>query len=257
MTVNSYLQQLSSDLVLSPSENESVSKSKDAIMTRLRLYFDTDINEMNLFGSYDRGTILPRKADENSDIDLMIVFNNSNQYKPQTFLNRLKLFAEKYYNTSIIHQSSPSIVIDLQHIKFELTPAYIEHGLYYIPRNQTDWMITDPDGFSDSLVECNRNNDYIIKPIVRLLKLWNIEKNYRDIASFELEKTIAYEMKFAYIYLTSYTDYVRECFEKIKYKTDSSRVSSAIDHIDKAVDYERQGLSYSAEQEIKKVFPEI
>lgn len=257
MSVNAYLQDLASELVLSSSEKDHVSTSLDAIKNRLSSFFGTEVKEKKVFGSYVRETILPRKADEKSDIDLMVVFDNSNGYRPQTFLNRLKSFADNYYSTSIIHQSNPSIVIELQHIKFELTPAYKNYGLYYIPKNQTDWMMTDPDGFSDTLVECNKNNGYKIKPVVRLLKHWNIEKNSRDIASFELEETIANELKYAYISISTYADYAKAGLEKIKYKTDYSKVNTAIDHINKAMEYERQGLSYSAEQEIKKVFPEI
>ena len=257
MSVNSYLQDLASELVLSSSEKDHVSTSLDAIKNRLSSFFGTEVKEKKVFGSYVRETILPRKADEKSDIDLMVVFDNSNGYRPQTFLNRLKSFADNYYSTSIIHQSNPSIVIELQHIKFELTPAYKNYGLYYIPKNQTDWMMTDPDGFSDTLVECNKNNGYKIKPVVRLLKHWNIERNSRDIASFELEETIANELKYAYISISTYADYAKAGLEKIKYKTDYSKVNTAIDHINKAMEYERQGLSYSAEQEIKKVFPEI
>lgn len=257
MSVNAYLQDLASELVLSSSEKDHVSTSLDAIKNRLSSYFGTEVKEKKVFGSYVRETILPRKADENSDIDLMVVFDNSNGYRPQTFLNRLKSFAENYYSTSIIHQSNPSIVIELQHIKFELTPAYKNYGLFYIPKNQTDWMMTDPDGFSDTLVECNKNNGYKIKPVVRLLKHWNIEKNSRDIASFELEETIANELKYAYVSISTYVDYAKAGFEKIKYKTDYSKVNTAIGHINNAMEYERQGLSYSAEQEIKKVFLEI
>ncbi len=258
MSVNSYLQNLASDLVLSSLEKDHVSASLNTIKSRLNSYFGSEVKEKKVFGSYARETILPRKADENSDIDLMVVFDNSNDYKPQTFLNKLKNFAEHYYSSSEIYQSSPTIVLELQHIKFELTPAYCAWGsYYYIPKNQSEWMTTDPDGFSDTLVECNKNNGYIIKPIVRLLKHWNIDKNSRNMASFELEKTIANEMKYAYISVSTYTDYANVAFEKIKYKTETSRVNIAIDHINKAKDYEAQGLTYSAEQEIKKVFPEM
>lgn len=76
-------------------------------------------------------------------------------------------------------------------------------------------------------------------------------------ASFQLEETIANEMKYAYISISTYVDYAKSAFEKIKYKTDVSRVNTAIDHINKAKNYEVQGLTDSAEQEIKKVFPEI
>lgn len=257
MSVNSYLQDLASELVLSSSEKDHVSTSLDTIKSRLSAYFGTEVTEKKVFGSYDRGTILPRKADENSDIDLMVVFNNSYGYKPQTFLNKLKNFAEHYYSRSEIYQSSPTIVLELQHIKFELTPAYKSYGTYYIPNGQSDWMVTDPDGFSNTLVECNKNNGNKIKPVVRLLKHWNIQKNSRDIASFELEKTIANELMYAYYSSSTYADYAKAGLEKIKYKTDYSKVNTAIDHIDKAISFENQGKPYTALEEIKKAFPEI
>ena len=258
MSVNSYLQNLASDLVLSSSEKDHVSTSLDTIKRRLSSYFGSEVKEKKVFGSYYRETILPRKTDENSDIDLMVVFENSNGYKPQACLNKLKSFTEHYYSSSEIYQSSPTIVLELKHIKFELTPAYNAWGsYYYIPKNQSEWMTTDPDGFSDPLVECNKNNGFKIKPIVRLLKHWNIDKNSRDMASFELEETVANEMKYAYFFVSTYVDYAKTAFEKIEYKTKTSRVNTAIEHINKAKDYEAQGLTYSAEQEIKKVFPEI
>ena len=65
--------------------------------------------------------------------------------------------------------------------------------MYYIPNGPSDWMYTDPDGFYSTLTECNVNNASKIKPVVRLLKHWNIQKNYRNMASFSLEKKIAEE----------------------------------------------------------------
>lgn len=257
MSVNTYLSDLGSELVLSTTEKSSISTSVDTIKTRLGWYFSSDIEEKKIFGSYVRGTILPRKADEQSDVDLMVVFKNPYGYKPQTFLNKLKAFAEKYYSSSEIYQSSPTIVLELNHIKFELTPAYKLHSFYYIPNGPSDWMYTDPDGFYNTLTQCNVNNSYRIKPVVRLLKYWNIQKNYRDMASFALEKKIAEDMTYAYISCTSYTDYLKKALQTIKYSTNSSRVDTAIGHINKALDYENQSMPYSALSEIKKVFPEV
>lgn len=131
MSVNSYLKTLASDLVLSDEEKTSIKTSINAINTRLDFCF-SDITEKMVFGSYARGTILPRKADSKSDIDLMIVFSNPYGYKPQSFLNRLKNFAERYYPCSIVYQSSPTIVLELNHIRFELIPAINSYGCYYI-----------------------------------------------------------------------------------------------------------------------------
>ena len=257
MSVNSYLSGLASNLVLSNTEKSNISTSVDTIKTRLSWYFSNEVVEKKIFGSYVRGTILPRKVDEKSDVDIMIVFNNPYGYKPQTFLNKLKSFAEKYYSSSEIYQSSPTVVLELHHIKFELTPAYVEYGMYYIPNFPSDCMYTDPYGFYSTLTECNVNNASKIKPVVRLLKHWNIQKNYRNMASFSLEKKIAEEMMYAYFGCTTYTDYLKKALNTIKYSTNYSRVDTAIGHIDAALNYEKQGLPYSALLEIKKAFPEV
>lgn len=112
----SYFTDLASDLVLSETEKSSITTSISTIKFRLGLYF-SDITEKKVFGSYIRGTILPRKADASSDIDIVVMFLNPNGYKPQTFLNRLKNFAEHYYSTSEIYQSNPTVVLELNHMR--------------------------------------------------------------------------------------------------------------------------------------------
>ncbi len=169
-------------------------------------------------------------------------------------MNRLKGFAEHYYNRSEIYQSSPTIVLELNHIKFELVPAYVSYGMYYIPKDSANWQYTNPDGFHSDLQECNKNNGYKIKPVIRLIKHWNIEKNYRDMASFALEQKIAEELKYSYISCTSYTDYLKKAFTAIKYSTNYSRVDTAIGHIDKALELEADSMPYTALRN-KKAFP--
>lgn len=260
MSVNSYLSDCASNLVLSTNEKDSINTSINTLETRLNSYFGSDIKEQFKFGSYTRVTILPRKVDENSDVDYMIVFDNSNNYKPQTFLDRLKRFAETKYSTSEIYQSSPTIVLELNKIKFELVPAYNSWGTYYIPDGNGSWMLTYPNDFNDKLTETNNNNSYKIKPLVRLIKHWNINVNYRDLTSYKIEERIAYNMTYAYYTCTSYTDYAKKAFSELKNLTyDMSilnRIDRALERIDKAIEYENDGKPYSASEEIKKVFPE-
>lgn len=256
MTVNSYLFDLASDLVLSKNEKENVITSLNTIKTRISSYF-SDVSEEFSFGSYTRDTILPKKSDENSDIDLMIVFNNQNEYKPQTFLTKLKNFAECYYSRSEIYQSYPSVVLELNHIKFDLVPAKKKYSTYFIPNKNIEWMTTDPNGFNSTLIECNKNNNSKIKPTIRLLKHWNIYKNDRDMASFDLEQKIANEMTYSYYSCTSYTDYVKKAFDIIKYDTVLSRVDTAIKYIDDALSDEGNRCPLSALRKIKKIFPEM
>lgn len=257
MSVNTYLQTLGSTLVLTQSEKDSIVTSLSTLKSRLSSYFGSDISEKKEFGSYSRGTILPRKADCYSDVDLMVVFCNPNDYKPQTFLNRLKAFAEYYYSRSEIYQSSPTIVLELNHIKFELVPAQIRYGSYYIPNGPSDWIYTDVDGLKDSVLNSNSNNNYIIKPVIRLLKHWNIQNNSRRMASFSLEKKIADDLMYAYISCSSYTDYVLKALEAIKYFTDTEAVRKAINQVKNAISLEKDNYPYLALAEIKKVFPEV
>lgn len=257
MSINQYLKDLGSNLVLSDAERSHINTSIDTIIRRLDLYF-SDINDVKIFGSYTRGTILPRKADENSDIDILIEFSNSNKYKPQSFMNRLKDFAECYYSSSEIYQSSPTIVLELSHIKFELTPSYkTNYGWYYIPQDSSEWMITDPDGFYKQLDECNKNNNYKIKPIIRLLKHWNIQKNGRKYPSYKMEKKIAETMKYADISCVSFSDYLLKALRDIKYETDWNKVDEALDSINKALDFEKNNMPNTALSKVKEVFPEV
>ena len=122
MSVNSYLTSLASSLVLTSAESTSINTSINTLVTRLNLYFPNSINKQFQFGSSTRGTILPRRYDVNSDIDYLIEFKTSYSEikKPQTYLNYLKTFAENKYSTSFVTQSFPTIVLELNNIKFEI-----------------------------------------------------------------------------------------------------------------------------------------
>lgn len=257
MSVNSYLQDLGSKLVLSSNEKGGITTSINSIKDKLTSYFGEEVIDKVVFGSYTRETILPRKADENSDIDLMVIFKNLNSYKPQSFLNRLKIFAESKYSRSEVHQSSPTIVLELNHIKFELVPAYTEYGCLYIPKNSSEWMYTNPNSFNEKLIECNKNNSYKIKPIVRLLKHWNIKQNSRQLSSYQLEDKIANEMNYSYLACTSYTDYLKDALSKLRTHYNSTNVDKCISKIDEALRCEKDNMPYASMSKIKEVFQEV
>lgn len=155
-------------------------------------------------------------------------------------------------------QSSPSIVLEMQHIKFDLVPAYKAMSMcYYIPKNSTDWQLTDPNGFNDNLVEANKSNDYKLKPVIRLMKYWNIKKNCRGAASFEPEDKLAQELKYAYLSCSSYSDYILKAFDAVRLTVDYSRADEAKKAIRRALEDESDGYPYLALSEIEKVFPEL
>ena len=122
MTVNSYLTYLANSSIIKKTEQANIQRSVFTLRIKLKKYFGPAISRQLIFGSYSRGTILPRTMDVNSDVDYMIVFSDSSA-KPQTYLDRVREFAETYYTRSEIFQSNPTIVLSLNHIRFELVPA--------------------------------------------------------------------------------------------------------------------------------------
>lgn len=262
MSVQSHFDSLASNLVLSESEKSKITTSVDTISTRINSYFASDVTNHFKFGSSTRGTILPRNTDKNSDIDYMVIFKNEDNYKPQTLLNRLKSFAQHYYNNSEIHQSHPTMVLELQHIKFELVPAIKDAwGTIYIPSHASDfteWTSTDPSGFNATLTEKNTSHNNKIKPLVRLMKYWNALNGYY-LSSYGLEKWITDNFYFS---CSSLKDYVYSTFESLNYNwNDPQNYKNKVDRAKKIIEdtkkFESDNMPYTAEAEIKKIFPEF
>ncbi len=256
MTVNSYLTNRASNAILSTGEQDSINRSVATLQTRLNSYFSSKLNSHFRFGSSTRGTILPRRMDGHSDIDYMVVFAEGG-YTPQTYLNRLRAFVDAYYSSSDIKQSSPTIVLELNHIKFDLVPALANMwGGYQIPDGTSAWQNTNPNDFNGKLTEKNTANHHLIKPTIRLVKFWNAQNGY-VFDSYSLEKWIVDQ---SYFYISTQRDYLLETFEKLATPTDTQWRKDKVERAKKIVAevrrLERENMPVSAELEIKKLIPE-
>lgn len=216
MTVNTYLIEKASSLVLSSSEKASIQLSLMTLNQRLKNHFGRDVVEYQQFGSSKRGTMLPRRADMHSDVDYMVVFrvDYGDEKRPQTYLDRLKRFTETSYSRSEIHQSSPTIVLSLNHVNFELVPALAEPVGYKIiaPRSfYQDWTVTYPLAADAHVTEKNKQELNQIKPLIRLIKYWNAKNGY-PFASFELEQAVLQTTYLGCITLAGYFHHFWESF---------------------------------------------
>lgn len=257
MSVLLHLQNTADSIKIQDSERTAIDTSIDSLSYKLGSYFN-NIESKFVFGSYDRRTILRRSKDPNSDVDYMVVFNDGSSWSPQTLMNRLKKFAEDKYSRSEIYQSSPSVVLELIHIKFELAPAYTSWGTLYIPApasNYSQWISTNPYTLKNALIEKNRNNQYLIRKLVRLMKYWNV-LNGKVYSSFELEK---YVIDKSYWFDSNLKEYFYSAAEGLdtynlpQYKKD--KVNRLKEIIAKTKEYERVEKPYTAESEIKKAIP--
>ena len=258
MSVSSYLTNLASTLVLSELEKTSIAVSTTTLSSRLDNYFGSKIIQHFRFGSSDRGTILPRKADKNSDIDYMVVFNTfNNPMMPQTYLDYLRSFVTSRYATSEVKQSYPIIILSLNHINFELVPSIYNHNYgYSIPSpasHWNDWMNTNPSETNKLITNSNKANDFQIKPLVRLIKYWNTSKG-SPFTSFSLEKHI---VNSSFYGCSKLSDYFYTFWLGFNYSYNSSQrtqdiVSAAKEHAKTAKIHEDKNMPIYAEYEIKK-----
>lgn len=193
MSINSYLEEIASNLIIRGNEKESIEVSLNTFKDRMRDYFSknetVNLKEIKVFGSYHRDTNLPQSVDYKTDVDIMLVMDDDGA-TPQTYLDRVRRGVEAKYSTSQIRQSSPTVVLQMLHIRFEITPAIIDNCIYKIKNNRNEWMYTFCATDFDNLTTANKNNYYMIKPLLRLLKYWNVSKNYKTFSSYELEKII-------------------------------------------------------------------
>lgn len=255
MSVLTHLQETVTSIKIAEWERTAIDASINNLSTKLESHFD-NINSKFVFGSYDRRTILRRSKDENSDVDFMVVFNDGANFKPQTLMTRLKTFAEAKYAKNEIYQSSPTIVLVLGHIKFELAPAYQSWGTFFIPApssSYNDWITTNPSGLKSDLDSKHRDNNYLIKDTIQLLKYWNI-KNGKVFSSYELEK---YVIDKWFFFCSNLKDYFFLAVEGLSilglpdYK--KTRVENLKQIISNTKKYEDNNLLALAEAEIKKV----
>lgn len=133
--LNNHLKKLSSDLFIKydSSERKKINRSLDVITEKLTSHFGDEVDEIIVFGSYSRDTILPRTCDQNSDIDIMILYSNEyEKLAPESYRNQLRRFAEDNYRNSVVVKDHPSVVIELNHIKFDLVPAIFDKGFFMI-----------------------------------------------------------------------------------------------------------------------------
>lgn len=266
MSVNTYLTNLASSLVLSETEESSIKTSIATLSNRLDSHFGDSITSQFRFGSSTRGTILPRKADKNSDIDYMVVFDTfDGQKKPQTYLDRLKRFTEVKYSTSERYQSHPTIVLSLNHINFELVPAVQRYSFssqtYSIPSPASNWMAwisTNPSQLNVELQDKNKSNQFQIKPLVRLVKYWNAVNGY-PFPSFLLETHIINQSFWGCVTLK---DYFYQFWSGFSYQYLTPQyIKDKVDRAKKIIaeteEYEANGSPLTAELHIKTLLPPL
>jgi predicted nucleotidyltransferase len=261
--INNYLKRLASSMLIKNNSitGINISRSLAILNGNLRKHFASDVAYVKVFGSYSRGTILPREFDMNSDVDVLIGFaTESMKLKPESYRERLKRFAEMHYPKARIVKDHPSIVVELNHINFDLVPSVYDRGWIWdsieIPDKNGGWMETEPDAFGRKLSEANRNYYSIVKPVVRLLKAWNASHGY-PYSSFDLESAIV-DMSFGdYSYERGFLDAVHALPTYSIADSSAKKVESLQRHATRIrTNLERQQIE-KAKAILKRIIPSV
>jgi len=194
---------IASGLELSKPEKELIEKDIATLIVQFNKWSRHNlVKEIKIFGSYARKTILSRKHDPDSDVDVMIIFKDAFNTTKETYYDILHDFAKKNYGKCIV-KDEPSIVLNRSGINIELTPG-VEKGAsinLQIPtvNNQfLDWTWTDPFElikeveFYDTKIYDGR-----LRQLIRLFKFWNVSTGHHY-PSYKLEY---YLTRLSYIHM--------------------------------------------------------
>ncbi|WP_149242248.1 SMODS domain-containing nucleotidyltransferase [Dyadobacter sp. 32] len=274
MGANSYLQSLSSELIITRDERGIIDQHITTLESRLNVYFNSgQIKEKFPFGSFTRKTLMPRKADGRSDADYMVVFTPSkpsasfyggdpSYYEPETYLTWLRSFVNYRYSTSEIYTSSPTIVLELSNFKIELVPAKKDiFGTYSIPSSNdyfTRWITTTPNQFNEKVRNKNTTEKSQIRPLIRLMKYWNAQHGY-VFSSYFLEQLI---VDTSYFNCNTIWEYLRRFVDNIVTINLSNVNKQKVERLKEACNqaYLTENISWlsgsqNGEEYIKKEFP--
>src|SRR5262249_3398134 len=114
------------------------------------------------------------------------------EVQAQTYLNQLREFANKYYKKSDIYRDFPTIAIDMQHMKFELVPAYLDSDWRKIPAPREKafkWITTNPEAFKRKLQERSIKTKGVTAQAIKIIKYLNY-LNAKPFDSYEIEQFV-------------------------------------------------------------------
>lgn len=178
----------------SDSELALINRSLNGLIECLKKYLHDEIEDVLIYGSETRGTMLPRAYDNNSDVDILVEFKQeSSHLAPDTLRNHIRTALENRYPRSEVYQDYPSISLELQHLKFDINPAIRVpyNSDYYQILCRGEWIITNPNELTDLVESTNKSiGGNLLRRVLRLCKYWNKSYGKGAMTSYDLEKFV-------------------------------------------------------------------
>jgi hypothetical protein len=141
-------------------------------------------------GSYGRGTIVRPER----DIDIMVALSVPeywSRYQPdsRSFLRWLREGLNRQYaNTRVgVRQIAVHLALG-EGLEVDLVPGFHRTGGgFLIPNGSGGWQATNPPFHDKLMADADARTGGKLKPLVRVMKAWNIMGNSGKLSSFHLE----------------------------------------------------------------------
>jgi hypothetical protein len=144
-------------------------------------------------GSYGRETIIRPER----DIDIMVALSvpaywGRYEQDSRVFLRWLRDgLNQRYANTRVgVRQVAVHLALG-EGLEVDLVPGFHRTGGgFLIPDGNGRWQATNPPFHDRLMTEANARTAYQLKPLVRVMKAWNVWGNGARLASFHLEMIV-------------------------------------------------------------------
>lgn len=188
-------------LSLKSDEYKLIEKTLRRLESGLNRKWKKAIEEIITFGSYSRNTLLPRKYDPVTDIDLLVVITKKYRLEyirntPMFFRKMLLNHLISLYPNETVREDFPAVRLELDFLIFDITPSLFEYEgnstkkKYSIPNHDLKWEPISRDNLKKEISEKNKElGNNIVRNIIRLCKHFNAAWQY-PFKSFSLENKI-------------------------------------------------------------------
>ncbi len=142
---------------------------------------DRQARPLRLFGSHERGTMLPPWQDPEACIDALIPFHDLG-LPAWEYLNMTRSILETRIGADLVACERVDMRLSLGHTRIRLLPAVQSPGgpmrIIRGDRGPLTWLKIDPDGAKERLNQADNAHQGCIKPLVRIIKAWNAHSSH-------------------------------------------------------------------------------
>jgi hypothetical protein len=192
-TVAVAFDELLADLALTPRQKE-VAQGR---LNHLRSYFTTaNIACADLpfaIGSYARGTVIRRRRDIDALVALSYAtYEDRYDNDPDGMLRWLRDNLNREYGDTTVTRSGVAIRMKLgEDLQVDLVPSFRRQGGgFLMPNGRGGWQATNPPFHDQLITDANARTGSALKPLVRVMKAWNVSGNGARLGSFHLEMLV-------------------------------------------------------------------